>query len=126
MRDNIIIIADEAHRSQYGFLQGYARYLAEALPNARRLGQPCGAGPITDSTNRSGTRMGNLGNSSRRIRSTVLPALLRRLAEDLTARLGRGFSETNLRQMRLFYLDRKSTRLNSSHLGISYAVFCLK
>src|SRR5438045_8796798 len=27
---------------------------------------------------------------------------------------------------RLFFQDRKSTRLNSSHLGISYAVFCLK
>src|SRR5262245_31764421 len=26
----------------------------------------------------------------------------------------------------LICLDRKSTRLNSSHLGISYAVFCLK
>src|SRR5262245_31528625 len=26
----------------------------------------------------------------------------------------------------LLVLDRKSTRLNSSHLGISYAVFCLK
>src|SRR5437899_9441977 len=26
----------------------------------------------------------------------------------------------------LISLDRKSTRLNSSHLGISYAVFCLK
>src|SRR5947199_6781637 len=26
----------------------------------------------------------------------------------------------------LAFLDRKSTRLNSSHLGISYAVFCLK
>src|SRR5437899_4946556 len=25
-----------------------------------------------------------------------------------------------------FVTDRKSTRLNSSHLGISYAVFCLK
>src|SRR5690625_3054737 len=25
-----------------------------------------------------------------------------------------------------FYLDRKSTRLNSSHVAISYAVFCLK
>src|SRR5258705_1777786 len=25
-----------------------------------------------------------------------------------------------------FFGDRKSTRLNSSHLGISYAVFCLK
>jgi type I restriction enzyme R subunit len=37
-RSNIIIIADEAHRSQYGFLQGFARYLSEALPNAQRLG----------------------------------------------------------------------------------------
>src|SRR5258705_6422319 len=26
----------------------------------------------------------------------------------------------------VFPVDRKSTRLNSSHLGISYAVFCLK
>src|ERR1035438_8249549 len=26
----------------------------------------------------------------------------------------------------LALIDRKSTRLNSSHLGISYAVFCLK
>jgi len=37
-RSNIIIIADEAHRSQYGFLKGFARYLGEALPNARRIG----------------------------------------------------------------------------------------
>jgi type I restriction enzyme R subunit len=37
-RRNIIIIADEAHRSQYGFAEGYARYLNEALPNAHRLG----------------------------------------------------------------------------------------
>src|ERR1039458_10624087 len=27
---------------------------------------------------------------------------------------------------RLYQQDRKSTRLNSSHLGISYAVFCLQ
>src|SRR5258705_9118319 len=27
---------------------------------------------------------------------------------------------------RVLEADRKSTRLNSSHLGISYAVFCLK
>src|SRR5205814_6046794 len=27
---------------------------------------------------------------------------------------------------RVYTRDRKSTRLNSSHLGISYAVFCLK
>ena len=37
-RSNIIVIADEAHRTQYGFLKGYARYLAEALPKAKRLG----------------------------------------------------------------------------------------
>jgi type I restriction enzyme, R subunit len=37
-RANIIIIADEAHRTQYGFIDGYARYLAEALPNALRIG----------------------------------------------------------------------------------------
>src|ERR1035441_6595614 len=30
------------------------------------------------------------------------------------------------RRWPIFALDRKSTRLNSSHLGISYAVFCLK
>src|SRR5690242_21353240 len=29
-------------------------------------------------------------------------------------------------QKRLEGLDRKSTRLNSSHMSISYAVFCLK
>src|SRR5207302_6949694 len=28
--------------------------------------------------------------------------------------------------LHLFCLDRKSTRLNSSHVKISYAVFCLK
>src|SRR5262245_62987494 len=36
---------------------------------------------------------------------------------------------TGLRQQVTFddrHPDRKSTRLNSSHLGISYAVFCLK
>src|SRR5205814_4280978 len=30
------------------------------------------------------------------------------------------------RERELAVRDRKSTRLNSSHLGISYAVFCLK
>src|SRR5262245_64668749 len=30
------------------------------------------------------------------------------------------------REIQRLVQDRKSTRLNSSHLGISYAVFCLK
>src|SRR3712207_7338514 len=29
-------------------------------------------------------------------------------------------------ELRTAFLDRKSTRLNSSHANISYAVFCLK
>lgn len=37
-RRNIIVIADEAHRSQYGLLDGFARRLGEALPNACRIG----------------------------------------------------------------------------------------
>src|SRR5205814_8703149 len=32
----------------------------------------------------------------------------------------------DLPELRHVGTDRKSTRLNSSHLGISYAVFCLK
>src|SRR5258707_3249654 len=35
-------------------------------------------------------------------------------------------AEVRLRSGLLFCLDRKSTRLNSSHANISYAVFCLK
>src|SRR5215216_7489976 len=34
--------------------------------------------------------------------------------------------ENRLRKLRIPPLDRKSTRLNSSHQIISYAVFCLK
>src|SRR5256885_12186361 len=34
--------------------------------------------------------------------------------------------ERQRRQVRALEVDRKSTRLNSSHLVISYAVFCLK
>ena len=37
-RQNIVVIADEAHRSQYGFITGYARHLRDALPNASFIG----------------------------------------------------------------------------------------
>src|SRR5438045_4423867 len=40
--------------------------------------------------------------------------------------MGIFLSATDLRTQQLYFSDRKSTRLNSSHLGISYAVFCLK
>lgn len=37
-RRNIVVIADEAHRSQYDFLDGFARHLHDALPNASFIG----------------------------------------------------------------------------------------
>lgn len=37
-RRNIIVIADEAHRSQYDFIDGFARHIRDALPNATFIG----------------------------------------------------------------------------------------
>ena len=37
-RRNIVVIADEAHRSQYDFIDGFARHMRDALPNATFIG----------------------------------------------------------------------------------------
>ncbi|MEW5825248.1 MAG: type I restriction endonuclease subunit R [Candidatus Bipolaricaulota bacterium] len=37
-RRNIVVLADEAHRSQYDFIDGYARHMRDALPNASFIG----------------------------------------------------------------------------------------
>jgi type I restriction enzyme R subunit len=37
-RRNIVVIADEAHRSQYDFIDGYARHMHDALPHASFIG----------------------------------------------------------------------------------------
>src|SRR5437899_7519981 len=65
---------------------------------------------------------------------TTLPFFREIVRDDefLAGRLDTGFiSRFNQRREhghpnRIEREDRKSTRLNSSHLGISYAVFCLK
>src|SRR5262245_50101694 len=64
------------------------------------------------------------------------PSWLERNRFDIAAKAPQGTSQANLKLMlqsnRLRSsqdgppTDRKSTRLNSSHLGISYAVFCLR
>src|SRR3712207_8656615 len=41
-------------------------------------------------------------------------------------RVGLGRSKRGFQHVRWERVDRKSTRLNSSHANISYAVFCLK
>jgi type I restriction enzyme, R subunit len=37
-RRNIVVIADEAHRSQYDFLDGFAKHMRDALPHASFIG----------------------------------------------------------------------------------------
>ena len=37
-RRNIVVIADEAHRSQYNFIKGFARDMRDTLPNASFIG----------------------------------------------------------------------------------------
>jgi type I restriction enzyme R subunit len=37
-RDNVVVIADEAHRSQYDFIDGFARHIRDALPHATFIG----------------------------------------------------------------------------------------
>src|SRR5438045_7170782 len=55
---------------------------------------------------------------SRRLRNTAAAAAPHPRLARRHPRRGRGHDGARP--------DRKSTRLNSSHLGISYAVFCLK
>src|SRR5207249_7897466 len=49
----------------------------------------------------------------------------RRLGRDPPV-LVQAFEGVRPKEARLLGVDRKSTRLNSSHVSISYAVFCLK
>src|SRR5699024_11458037 len=59
--------------------------------------------------------------------SRRLPPVRRRLLHEARLlSLLRIFQEVQKRLPSLFLPDRKSTRLNSSHVSISYAVFCLK
>lgn len=37
-RRNIVVIADEAHRSQYDFMDGFAKHMRDALPNTSFIG----------------------------------------------------------------------------------------
>src|SRR2546430_3941668 len=66
---------------------------------------------------RSGIRIQGQGMAEQRMSRSEIPAIFREVKLPLAHLLCRG---QNSRR------DRKSTRLNSSHSQISYAVFCLK
>src|SRR5258708_10723404 len=64
-------------------------------------------------------------DSPHRFRIEPLIALHRLVLRILVFSEGRGIENDEVVRC-LVFLDRKSTRLNSSHQIISYAVFCLK
>src|SRR5699024_11471529 len=85
----------------------------------------------------------SLGGVARKTRETIILCEAAGFTHILIETVGVGQSETMVHSMTDFFLllklagagdelqgikrgDRKSTRLNSSHVSISYAVFCLK
>src|SRR3989475_4481489 len=89
----------------------YTLSLHDALPIWRELGQPRG---------QRGVGLGALGGHGREPAAAVQHFLQGRANG-----LGRRRFRNEARGTELLR-DRKSTRLNSSHSQISYAVFCLK
>src|SRR5207253_6473607 len=86
----------------------YTLSLHDALP----ISQPVRPSEIADRLNRT------LSQASRR-----MPRPVRRKTLVLVLALGAALALAAVASTRT---DRKSTRLNSSHVAISYAVFCLK
>jgi len=52
-RRNIVVIADEAHRSQYDFIDGFARHMRDALPKASFIGFTATPIELTDKNTRA-------------------------------------------------------------------------
>jgi type I restriction enzyme, R subunit len=52
-RRNVVVIADEAHRSQYDFVDGFARHMRDALPNASFIGFTGTPIELTDANTRA-------------------------------------------------------------------------
>jgi type I restriction enzyme, R subunit len=52
-RRNIVVIADEAHRSQYDFIDGFARHMRDALPTASFIGFTGTPIELTDANTRA-------------------------------------------------------------------------
>src|SRR2546426_8238958 len=88
----------------------------------RAIGRGCRAAPATKSTAQQPDQR-TTSNVGTRRSGTTSP--LRRLWARLQ-NVDLDLLRPDLFCLQELHLDRKSTRLNSSHLVISYAVFCLK
>src|SRR3712207_8386261 len=74
----------------------------------------------------AGRQNGNLKEAKRLVRSSAGRSLDRFDEGQKISLSVQKDEQTAIRDESLAVIDRKSTRLNSSHANISYAVFCLK
>src|SRR5690606_41727929 len=91
--------------------EGYTLSLHDALPIWRLRNTRCNAGPGNPRV-----------RSTRRLDCAIHHLGVYRRSDSRHGGAARGLPRRNP----LVFLDRKSTRLNSSHVKISYAVFRLK
>src|SRR5437899_8754681 len=91
-----------------------------ALEEARR-GRLGGEVPVGAVVVQDGAIVGGAHNAPIALNDPTAHAEILALRE-----AGRKLGNYRLTGATLYVTNRKSTRLNSSHLGISYAVFCLK
>ncbi|MBZ0220884.1 MAG: PDDEXK nuclease domain-containing protein [Candidatus Methylomirabilis sp.] len=99
-------------------LAGYDKVLggvAELLESARRASARATNAVMTATYWEIGRRIVEYEQSGEK-RAEYGTALLKRMSFDLTARFGRGFSERNLEQMRLFYLGWQISQTASAKL----------
>src|SRR5258705_9954541 len=73
-----------------------------------------------------GEKVALVADEPSRAVAASLAAAIENLHAPCTSLLLEDFAPRPIKSAPAPVLDRKSTRLNSSHLGISYAVFCLK
>src|SRR5207248_7477355 len=79
---------------------------------------------VTQRTHEIGVRMA-LGAQSDQVVWLVMRRVLAQLAIGLVIGIAGAFAVARVLSSVVLQTDRKSTRLNSSHRTISYAVFCL-
>ena len=101
-RRNIVVIADEAHRSQYDFIDGFARHLRDALPGASFIGftgtpdrgRPTPTPARCSATTSASTTSSGRSATGRRSRSSTRAGSRRsRLREDERPRIDPAFEE---------------------------------
>src|SRR6266480_574000 len=102
-----------------------AGQLDQPGPRPQGGGQlPAGAGPDDGVVGALNDQAGAAGRGEQR--RDVIPRVADRAAPRVGQRLGCGLQTPADPVLDLLGRVRKSTRLNSSHMSISYAVFCLK